>query len=60
MLERLASLGRERRELPDRVGQAIHDAREAELTWAEIAAPLDMTHAGALKAHQRFMQKEQS
>ena len=40
--------------MPDRMGAAIDHARQAGMTWQQIADALGITHSGAIQAHQRW------
>lgn len=49
-LEVLKSYNERMQRMPSRRAELIQEAREAKHTWREIAAALDMTEHGAIKA----------
>lgn len=54
----LEALKQERETRPDRLGQAIDNAITAGLTYRAIGAALGVTHAAAIKAHQRWRERQ--
>jgi hypothetical protein len=56
-IKRLEQLAKQRDELPDRIGEAIEEARLADASWTAIGQALGMTHVGAMKAHQRWKER---
>lgn len=57
-IDHLEQLAKQRDELPDQIGAAIDKAREAGHSWPAIGTALGITHPGAMKAHQRWKERQ--